>query len=229
VVDLLIKLPSRSRNKLFKEKFDSCRRCLSGVINTKFIFSFDENDPTMNNDDIRSYLKDARKTIIPFMSKIEYYYDSSKNKIDACNRDIPSDDWKVLLLMSDDMLVLKKNFDKIIYDDMMKHFPDTDGCLNYNAHDSAFKNGTMVLTVMGRKYYDRFNYLYYPGYESVYCDNEQTDVAIKLNKLVNINNRIISHEWHAVNDTLRIQTENKEVRAKDKLLYDTRKAQGFNL
>jgi len=85
------------------------------------------------------------------------------------------------------------------------------------------------LTVMGKKYYDRFNYLYYPGYESVYCDNEQTDVAIKLNKLVNINNRIISHEWHAVNDTLRIQTENKEVRAKDKLLYDTRKAQGFNL
>lgn len=229
MVDLLIKLPSRSRSRLFKEKFDSCRRHLSGVINTKFIFSFDENDPTMNNDDIRSYLKDARKTIVPFMSKIEYYYDSSKNKIDACNRDIPSDDWKVILLMSDDMLVLKKNFDKIIYDDMMKHFPDTDGCLNYNTHDSAFKNGTMVLTVMGRKYYDRFNYLYYPGYESVYCDNEQTDVAIKLNKLVNINNRIISHEWHAVNDALRIQTENKEVRAKDKLLYDTRKAQGFNL
>ena len=80
MVDLLIKLPSRSRSRLFKEKFDSCRRHLSGVINTKFIFSFDENDPTMNNDDIRSYLKDARKTIAPFMSKIEYYYDSSKNK-----------------------------------------------------------------------------------------------------------------------------------------------------
>ena len=225
MIDLLIKLPSRSRKKLFKEKLESCIINLSNELKVKFIFSFDENDPEMNNNDLKKYLKsDFFKHV-----DMEYFYGNSKNKIDACNRDIPNEGWKVLLLMSDDMLVLKKNFDKIIYNDMMHHFSDLDGCLNYNVHSQAFRNRTMVLSVMGKKYYDRFNYIYYPGYISVYCDNEQTDVAIKLNKLVDIDNKIISHEWSNVKDNLRVQTERKDLREHDKNLYETRKANGFYL
>jgi hypothetical protein len=220
MIDLLIKLPSRSRFELFKEKLEKCIQLLSNEINVKFIFSFDTNDQTMNNNVVRYYL--GSKKI-----NMEYFYGESKNKIDACNRDIPKEGWKVLLLMSDDMLPRKKGFDKIIYDDMNHNFPDYDGCLNYNTHTEAFKNRTMVLTVMGKKYYDRFNYIYYPGYQSIYCDNEQTDVAIKLNKLVDIDNRIISHEWNSVKDDLRKHTESGEFRNHDSALYHSRKANGF--
>lgn len=220
MIDLLIKLPSRSRRELFKQKLDACVNSLSNQINVKFIFSFDNNDNDMNNDQIKNYLKN--KNI-----NMEYFYGNSKNKVDACNRDVPKDGWKILLLMSDDMLVLKNNFDKIIYDDMMRYYPDLDGCLNYNTHSEAFKNRTMVLTVMGKTYFDRFNYIYYPGYKSVFCDNEQTEVAIKLNKLTDINNRIISHEWSSVKDNLRQQTESRELRDHDELLYKSRKENGF--
>ena len=220
MIDLLIKLPSRSRLELFKEKLESCIELLSNQINVKFIFSFDTNDEIMNNNVVRYYLNSKK-------INMEYFYGVSKNKVDACNRDIPKEGWKVLLLMSDDMLPIQKNFDKTIYNDMMRHFPDLDGCLNYNTHKEAFKNRTMVLSVMGKKYYDRFNYIYYPGYQSIYCDNEQTDVAIKLNKLVDIDNRIISHEWSSVKDDLRKHTESTEFRNHDSVLYNNRKANGF--
>lgn len=220
MIDLLIKLPSRSRFDLFSEKLERCINLLSNTLNVKFIFSFDNNDPTMNNDRVRSYLNGRGVNM-------EYFYGDSQNKVDACNRDIPKEGWKILLLMSDDMLPKKKDFDRIIYNDMNRHFPDYDGCLNYNAHTEAFKNRTMVLTVMGKKYYDRFNYIYFPGYQSIYCDNEQTDVAIKLNKLVDIDNRIISHEWHAVKDDLRKHTESNQFRNHDSTLYHSRKANGF--
>lgn len=220
MIDLLIKFPTRSRKDLFKKRVDQCVDLLSNKINVKFIFTFDENDSSMNNDEIRSFL--TSKNV-----NMDYYYGFSENKIHACNRDIPIFDWNILLLMSDDMEPKQKNFDLIIHNDMKKYFPDYDGCLNYNAHTQAFLNNTMVLTVMGKKYYERFNYVYFPGYKSVFCDNEQTEVANKLGKLKNIDNRIIYHDWHGVKDDLRVKTECKDTRNFDKILFETRKANGF--
>jgi hypothetical protein len=208
MIDLLIKYPTRERPEKFKEILRMYISMLSGKHKVKFIISMDENDPSCNNENMRNFLESIKATV-----DLEYVYGVSKNKVHACNRDIPSDGWKVCILVSDDMTPRVKNYDQIIMKDMNIHFPDYDGCLNYNAHTPAFeqkiegRGSLMVLSIVGKKYYDRFNYIYNPVYVSLFCDDEQTRVARKLNKIVDINNRIISHDWSSINDNLRKQTE----------------------
>lgn len=208
MIDLLIKYPTRSRPEKFKEILQKYVSMLSGKHKIKFIISMDKNDETCNNENMHVFLETIKKNI-----NLEYIYGTSKNKIDACNRDIPNENWKICILISDDMTPIIKNYDEIIINDMQKYFSDYDGCLNYNVHTSAFeqkiegRGSLMVLSIMGKKYYDRFNYIYNPIYVSLFCDDEQTRVARKLKKIVDINHRIISHDWSSINDDLRKQTE----------------------
>jgi hypothetical protein len=74
------------------------------------------------------------------------------------------------------------------------------------------------------------NYLYHPSYSSFFCDNEQTDVGLSLNKLVRIE-RSIAHHNHPhwvggmkVDETYR---RNNPYWARDQRNYETRKANGF--
>jgi hypothetical protein len=50
-----------------------------------------------------------------------------------------------------------------------------------------------TLCILGKKYYDRFGYIYHPSYKSFWCDNEFTDVANELGKQTFIDKVIIRH------------------------------------
>ena len=78
------------------------------------------------------------------------------------------------------MLFIKEGFDEIIIADMVRNFPDTDGVLHYD--DGNQKSNVMTLSICGREYYKRFNYIYPPDYISLFCDDEQTKVAKALHK-----------------------------------------------
>ena len=77
----------------------------------------------------------------------------------------------------DRFLVLSKSEKKhvILVDDiirfhMINNFPNYDGVLFFNDGYSSCKLNTLV--ICGCKYYDKFNYIYYPEYRSFFCDNE---------------------------------------------------------
>jgi len=218
MIDLLIKYPTRSRPEQFMRVLNMYVSMLSGKYTVKFIISMDENDPTSNNDRIKNFLNQLKNKV-----NLEYYYGHSKNKIDACNRDIPSDGWKVCLLVSDDMVPHKHGYDEIIMKDMQKHFPDFDGVLNYNCGHGYPR--VMVLSIVGNPYYKRFNYIYHSDYTSLFCDEEQTVVARSLNKIVDINQKIISHSWNEIKDSLRAHTES--FYHSDKIIFEKRKEKGF--
>jgi len=94
------------------------------------------------------------------------------------------------------------------------------------------QNRLITLSILGRKYFHRFNYLYYPGYKSVFCDNEFTDVARLLGKVVYIDQVIIQHQWVGAvnpNDPLHRRNESPEMYAHDKAIYDERVAANFGL
>jgi hypothetical protein len=149
---------------------------------------------------------------------------NSKNKIHACNRDIPQDGWKICILVSDDMTPRVHGFDDIIINDMNNYFSNLDGALNYNCGGHAYPH-VMVLSVIGNPYYKRFNYIYHPDYTSLFCDEEQTVVAKSLNKIVDINNKIITHDWIDIQDNLRQHTE--KFYQSDKTIFESRKKRGF--
>lgn len=187
---LLIKLPSRERpEKLFRILYQYQDLKRNG--NTKFLITLDEDDRTMNND--------QSKRILSMWGNVTVVYGTSKNKIDACNRDLNeyTEAWDVVLLASDDMVPQVEGYDDIILNDMADFFPNLDGVLHYN--DGYTKENLNTLCIVGRKYYDRDKYLYHPEFISLWSDNFFQLMAETRKRSSYIDNCIIKHV-HPMND-----------------------------
>lgn len=217
---LLIKFPTRQRPEKFLstvEKYHSMAR----DNDTRFLVSIDKDDSTMNNPSMLNILSKHRHTTV--------CVGISENKIHACNRDINDykDRWDILLLASDDMIPVFNGYDRTIISQMQKYFPDTDGVLFFSDGHTPLN----TLCIIGRKYYDRFGYVYHPGYKSLWCDNEFMDVADILGKQIYFKKPIIIHEHYSNGfgqpDELMKKTESYYL--KDKDTYFKRKSRNFNL
>jgi hypothetical protein len=107
----------------------------------------------------------------------EIYYGNNHSKIEAVNADINSVPWQwdIVLLVSDDMIPLYNGYDDVIRNHMIAKFPDTDGIIWIN--DGTQGNNLNTISIMGRKMYDSFGYIYHPSYRSLFCDTEFTDLC----------------------------------------------------
>lgn len=225
-VRLCFKYATRSRPVQFMRTFSRYVEYLSGKYDVHFVVSMDVDDVSMNNDDIRTFLNDYRKQF-----QIEYYYGTSRNKVDALNRDMVAPTMDVLVLISDDMIPQEKGYDDVIVQAFQAHFPDYDGMLNFNDGLRTDWPKLCTLTVYGIKYYQRFGYIYHPHYDSVYCDQEQTEVGRILKRIKDIDRVIIRHEWTdpAYQDELRNKCESAQLYQKDHAVFQSRAATNFGL
>lgn len=217
---LLIKFPTRNRPNKFLKVLNTYIKNLDDK-ETIIIVSCDLDDTTMTEP----YIKDA----LDQYPNVKLCYGSNTSKINAVNADLDNIDFDIVLLASDDMIPMVKGFDTIIKNKMIEHYPDTDGVLWFNDGYQGKKLNT--LSILGKKYYDRFGYIYNPEYTSVWCDNEFMDIANMLNKQTYFNEVIIQHQHpdfgHGNRDI--IHTLNSKFEAKDHATYLNRKAKNFNL
>lgn len=220
--DLLIKIPTRGRPDKFRNQFDRYYTMLSGELKVKFIVSMDADDSTMNNDDMKWWLGPANGH-----HNVFFYYGNSKSKVEAINADMHHhSDWKILLLASDDMTPVQQGYDKIIFNDMMKFYPDLNGALHYN--DGRVGQRLITLSIMGKPMYDHFGYIYHPSYVSLYCDNEFHDSVYAMNKAVYIDNVIIRHDWVNYTGKDPLHVRNESFYTTDGRTYERRRRSGFN-
>lgn len=212
---LLIKFPTRNRPQRFTNLFDRYQNMLSGQYNVKFFITMDEDDKKMNTDDIKKFLDKYDNT--------NYYYGENHTKIEAVNADMDKvGNWDILLLASDDMVPVKRNYDYHIFKYMKQYFPNYDGALHFNDGNQP---ELFTLSIMGKKLYDTFGYIYHPDYVSLWCDNEFQDVTKKMKKYQYINKIIIKHMWEKNYDDLLKKTESFFRR--DKKTYLLRKKKNF--
>ena len=184
----------------------------------------DDDDILMNNEVIKSKLE-SYDNLITIWGK-------SNNKIHAINRDINelTKPWDILVNMSDDMVPVQEGFDEVIVKDMNIQYPDLDGVLHYN--DGHLGGVLMTLSIMGKKYYDRFNYVYHPDYCSFFCDNEAMEVAKYLNKYIYINNFIIEHrhpQHGCPNENDILYMQNNKYWDIDHITFNKRKDKGYDI
>lgn len=177
---LLIKFASRSR-------FDKLMACLKNIRKLAkgdyhILLTLDTDDASIDHLKLSEYQnKYGGVTIV---------YGASKSKVHAINRDISlvSYEWDVLLNMSDDMVFTEPGFDLQI----LEEFKDFKGLLHL---PDGFANERLVtMAIMHREYYKKFGYIYHPSYISLWCDNEQTDVAKLLNEYKYVNKRLFYHD-----------------------------------
>ncbi len=218
---ILVKFPTFGRPKQFFETLYKYYKLADDHKNMEFIVTIDQNDTTMNNTDVLNGLKTY--------PNLHVNLGLSNNKIHAINRDLDlyTTNWDILLLASDDMVPQIKSYDKIIRDDMLKYYDNLDGVLWYNDGFQSDKLNT--LSIMGRVYYERFKYIYYPEYKSVYADNEFTEVSTLLNKATYQNNILIKHHHpdYGFNRQDIVHIKNFENLKHDQDLFNKRKQNNF--
>ena len=189
---ILFKYASRSRNTKFFTGLDNILKNLFDLENFCILISLDIDDYSMNNKEtINRLLEYVNK----YPEKIIIKFGSSKNKIDAINRDVneikEKFNFDILVNFSDDMEFIEHSFDDIIRGKFFMFYPDTDGNIYFNDGFTGERLSTM--SIIGRKYYDKFNYIYHPSYHSLWCDNEYTEVAKRSEKIIYFHERIFNH------------------------------------
>ena len=206
---ILYKLTTRSRPELAK-------RAIQSVIDNSVSDDF-RIWVTLDEDDKSNY------TILNGIAKTYVFTKKETNsKISSINRDLDfiSDmRWEILVNLSDDQVFVKKGFDEDIRNafadnlDQFIHFPDGN------------RKDLCTMSVIGRDYFNRDGYIYYPEYITECCDDEAQEVA-KLRgcyKFVDI--EIFNHlhpaynkaEWdrnYADNLTLDKQSHDRDLLAK---------------
>ena len=230
---ILFKITSRSRPEKFLTTLKSIVDNLSEKCDPLLLISIDDDDKEKDRY-IELFQKlDEEKELPEAIIRVG----PSDNKIFAINRDIAHTrdmQWDILVNVSDDQIFTKKDFDKDIvqsfasvtgeaytqYDwDRFIHFPD------WYVNDKL-----PTMAIMGRPYYNRFGYVYHPDYISLWCDNEQMDVAKSMGKYFYVDNHIFRHE-HPANVRGLPQDEllkyNQSFYHYDGETYRKRKAAGF--
>ena len=221
---LLIKFPTRGRPEKFFSVLDKYIEMSENISKTAFLISMDSDDSSMNNSSIIDILEGYKSRI-----KLAYFFGDSKTKIQACNADVDKiTGWDIIMLASDDMIPMVRGYDQIIRNDMYENFKNTDGVLWYN---DGGQNNINTLSILGRKYYNRFGFIYNPEYISLWCDNEFTDISIKLGKVYRSQEVIIEHQHPAYQKTDfdQLYVRNESYFNIDKETYIKRSERKFDL
>lgn len=218
---ILLKFPTRNRPHKFLSVLKKYIK-KAKTKNISILVSCDSDDESMQQEVVKKVLSEYEN--------LEIHYSDNKNKIEAVNADMDKTnlEYDIIVLASDDMIPVVDGWDEIVINDMKNHFPDTDGVLWYY---DGFKKDLNTLCILGKKYYERFNYIYHPDYKSFYCDNEFTEVADKLEKQKFIEHTIIHHQnpvW-GFGGADELFIKNMKYEDEDKATYQKRKELNFEL
>jgi CheY-like chemotaxis protein len=188
---ILVKFPVKGRVDKFFKTFNQYHSMANDIGNMQFSITCDFADPAMNNPDVIQRIKSYPNSDVVFCN--------NHGKVEAINNGMPSYDYDIILLASDDMIPVMQGYDKIIRDLFSKHFPDTDGVVWFN--DGLQADRLNTLCILGRKYYERFGYIYHPSYRTLFADNEFTEVSKKLGRVVYVDAVVIKHEHPSLTNT----------------------------
>lgn len=220
---LLIKIPTRSRPEQFFRYLDLYYKNLSGEIPYHFLVSCDVDDLTMNNESIINRFK-----TYPHLS---FSFKPNRSKVEAYNADIDDyiDDFDILLVTSDDMEPVYKNYDKLIVSYMQETFPDFDGVLNF--HDGNLGAVLNTYPVIGKTFYKRFGYAYSPSYTAFFCDEELTLVSRILCKERICNEIVLRHQFPGLNSPRwdALYQRNDQFMQQDRAIFAQRRDRFFDL
>lgn len=221
---ILIKYATRGRPDKFFKILDQYINNAQDLDNVAFLISIDTDDVSMNNENTLKRLEEYKNNV-----RLVYFLGHSKNKIEAINADVNSvNGWDILLVAADDAVPVLFGYDNIIRKDMNDFFNNTDGTLWYP--DGA-QDRIITMCVIGKRYYERFNYIYNPEYISLWCDNEFTDVAKQLNRVHKSDILIIEHQHPAWNKTNydELYLRNESYFSLDQITYEKRRDRNYDI
>lgn len=175
---ILVKYATRGRVDRFFEGMETIYNLCSQPDHIRVLITADTDDVAMNTDSVRERISKYKNAHV--------IYGTSTGKINAINRDfdiMPEEwkDWSIIANFSDDMRWTIFGWDDLIRADFNSIFPETfDGFMAYLDIDTH--GALSTLYIAGRKFYDRFGWVYDPIFISLFCDNLVENCAKHLGK-----------------------------------------------
>lgn len=212
---ILIKLTTRSRSQQAARVLNEAKRLATNPSRIKWMVTLDVDD-----DSDYSNLNEP------------LFYGASKSKIHAINRDVETfsklEPWDILVNLSDDQTCIHQGWDSIIRESMPN---DLDASLWF--YDGA-QPRINTMEILGRNYYKRTGSIYNPEYKSFYCDEEATNVAKILGKLIKSPTILFRHDHPACHHTTSLRHDglyekNQLNWDEDKATFQRRKGMNYGL
>lgn len=187
---ILIKFASRGRKDWFIKGIRNIRQTMYSQ-DYMILVSADIDDPAMCNDDVFNFCNEDERIIL--------IHGKSESKVHAINRDmdfVKDYPWRILINFSDDMKFISDNWDKTLLESVYKKFGES---LDFVAHfdDGYAGESLMTMSIIGREYYERDNYIYHPAYKSFSCDAEAMYVAMARGRHAYFPDKIFVHQHPA--------------------------------
>lgn len=220
---ILYKFPSRERPYKF---FNAVDNIIAQARHNNYVIlaTLDLDDPSMTSKEVKIKLDSYGDILKPV-------FGMSGGKTDAINRDVwATEDWKwdILMLHSDDFWIKEPGFDLAVLEEYRNGFS---GLLHFP--DQVAGARLCTYPIMDYAYYKKFNFVYHPGFNSVYSDNWQYDVAKLLGKYRFVDMPYLEHRHHmwgwGVADALLLRCEHPLNYHKDRLFYEQQISVNFDL
>lgn len=221
---ILVQFPTYARPQKFLNCLSLWLHLASGENEMFYNINCDVDDSATNNPD---FISDVENLFSAYGKGAEYSlnYDFNTDKISAINDHIQDKDFDVVVCASDDMIPQVDSYDMYISNSMSEFYPDTDGALHFS-DGSDSKSDLITLSILGKKLYDYFGYIYHPDYKSLYCDNEFTQCVYELGKVIYIDKCIIRHAHYSLEGN--INSGQTDLATNKTLYYSGRDATVFN-
>jgi hypothetical protein len=227
---LLIQFPTLDRPHKFVSVLDEYVNKASGhwhdnkrCVSLFFNINCDIDDTSMNNALMKYKINEIFKQ--NSFADYQIHYDKDTDKIGAINAHVDEVDFDIVVCASDDMIPQMNNWDIEIASAMGQHFPNLDGCVHFN--DGHTDGKLITFSILGKKLYDHFGYIYHPDYKSLYCDDEFTREVTRMDKVAYIDKTIVKHEHYGEKGN--INSGDLDFSAKKTLHYSGRDQQVFKM
>lgn len=219
-MNILINFATRSRPTQFSRVMNRLQRLTSGKLTV--LLKVDTDDKSMNSRGVQQYLRKFKHPVI-------FSVGDRVSKIHAINRDIDkAGEWDVLVNISDDMTPILHRWDEVMKRMIQATWLNTDFFAHFS--DGHVKERLCTLSILGREYYERDKYVYYPGYKSFSCDAEAMYVAMMRGRHEYFSQTLFIHD-HPANSRLNkndgLYRENSKFSDADTKLYFERLNQYF--
>lgn len=228
-MNILVQFPTYGRVDKFLKVLGKYVNTCSSHNNIFFNINCDASDLSMTNSYVHDRIEEILNAKENVSGKVNYDYDTTK--ISAINDHIAEHNFDIVICASDDMVPKIYSWDQEIVNAMKQYFPDLDGCVHFN--DGNTNGNLITFSILGKKLYDHFGYIYHPDYKSLYCDDEFTSEVTRLNKVAYIDKLIVSHEHWSIEGTENHNQVDVAVHktlhysGRDKMVFEKRKNLGF--
>jgi len=189
-------------------------RATDPSIEIEYILSIDETDP---------YVEEYKKIFSRNFPNIQVLVSDNKTAIQAINNAAMISTGDLLIVVSDDF-DCPSHWDRLLYAFL---------------HDKKdfivkVKDGIqpfiITIPIMDREYYNRFGYIYFPGYSHMFCDSEMSSVAYMLDRCISLD-LLFKHNHYIVGGMKKdeINIKNDLTWKQGETLFHERKLKNFDL